>query len=255
MPDPEKIHQKAARLRQKRAIQEAKQKTVTPPKSFVPVPAESRSVFHAIYPHWPNFFLWLLLPLLIATIGWTLWFIDRKQFSWLFTYAVIFSLVPVAAYLLTLLREQLEYSAYKTWRNKLGFPVNGWDQLGNIENFPRHTYWDELLTVEIKTAGTANTATIKLLEDVLYLFTIAASSTFYTADFVQPGASGDLRKKWAPTGPLSAAGSANSSVMGQLYLCIHQELRQIQKDTNAIEAVNLVFSNELIEVQPLQVSD
>jgi hypothetical protein len=79
----------------------------------------------------------------------------------------------------------------------------------------------------------------------------AASQTFYTADNVQPGAAGDLRKEWKMTGPFTAAVSANSSVMGELYLCIQNHLQKIHRQTNDIEAATLTFSNSMLEVVPM----
>lgn len=255
MASPEQIRRQAEAARKKQALREAKKKPGKSPSVYIPQSPESRNVFHQIYPHQPRFFVWVLLPLLIATIGWTLWFIDKKNLGWLFWYAVGFTLFPVLVYLYNFIRESIEYTQYKNWRNTLGFPVNGWDRLGQTKDFPQWRHWDQLLIVTINLKAGTTADTIKLAEDILYLFTIAANQTFYAADFVQPGAAGDLRKEWKMTGPLSAAGSANSSVMGELYLCITQHLRGIQEENTCIEAVNLSYSNSMLEVRELQVSD
>jgi hypothetical protein len=72
---------------------------------------------------------------------------------------------------------------------------------------------------------------------------------------VQPGAAHDLRQSWKKTAPLTAAGSANSSVMGELYLCIAEQLRHIHKANHCIASVNISYSKRVYEVQPIQSSD
>lgn len=254
MLSPEEIHQKAEQERQKQAIRARKQNRSPRAKIYRPLHPESRRVFHRIYPHQPDFRLWVLLPLMLCTVGFTMYLIDRRHFAWMLPYSIGLCAVPVAAYLFTMLREWIDYRTYKNWRINLGFPVHGWDRLGESEKFPRYKYWDNLsVTVQLKPNAAAGT--VKLVDDVLFLFAAAASGSFYVADQVQPGASGDLRKKWGKTGPLTVSGSANSMVMGQLYLCIQQHLRVVQLQTHSIESVHLAFSKNIFEVQQIQISD
>lgn len=255
MPKADNIHQKAEAARKKQAQRKAGKKQAPGPVPFMPLHPESRQVFYAIYPHQPRFLLWVMLPLLIATTGWVLWLIDRKQFAGLFPYAIGFSAVPVVVYIFIFFRKRIDYISYKKWRTNLGFPVNGWDQLGQKKEFLYWRHWDELLSIDIQIKEGTPPELIKLAEDIVFLFTIEANKCFYTADPVQPGAACDLRKEWTMTGTLSAAGSANCTVMGELYLSITNHLRDLQNNFPCIEAVNLVFSCQLLDVQELQVSD
>jgi hypothetical protein len=251
----EEIHKKAEQERQLQARKNARTKKPNRSRAFQPQPAESWKVFRKIYPHKPNVLWWMVLPLTIATIGFVLFYIEKKRFNWMLPYTVALASIPVAAWLFTLVRELMEYPAYKNWQKTLGFPVNGWEKLGSSKQFPHPTHWVESLSVEVKLKGIANTQTAKLMEDVLYLFSIAANKAFYTADDIQAGRAGDGRYQWVRTDFLTVSGSANSSVMGELYRCIHKTLRKIHEQTNAIEAVTLKYSDGFMEVTPVQVSD
>lgn len=252
MLNPEEIHRRAEREREKQAQRNKRQRRGPREKRFFPLKPESFKIFHRIYPHYPSM-LWLMIPLVLATIGGTLWVVDKKGFKWVLPYLLYIMAVPVIVYTITFIRELIEYQTYKTWRRGLGFPVNGWERLGESEKFPKYKYWDNV-TVIILTKSSTTSATLKLIDDVLFLFTAAANGTFYAADQVQPGASGDIRKKWQRTGLLEVSGSANSSVMGQLYLCIHKHLRAIHKEYGCIEAVNIKYAKQIFEVQMIQIS-
>jgi hypothetical protein len=253
--NPEQIHQQAEQERQKEARRNSRRKKGPRQRSFTPAAADSWQVFRRIYPHQPNRLLWILLPLLLATVGITLYMVDRKQFGWMLPYIIGVALIPVVVYLLVQVRKRLQYPAYKTWRSRLGFPVNGWDRLGKSENFPRAGFWDDSLTVQVLLKSGAQPATIKLTDDILYLFTRAANGWFYTADQVQPGLAGDIRKKWQTTGPLTVTGSADGGVMGDLYLTISKQLAAVHQNTGHIEAVNLSYSKHIYKIQPEQTSD
>lgn len=255
MPAANDIHRKAAAARKKQAHKKAAVKESPRQESFIPLHAESRQVFNAIYPHRPRFLPWIMLPLVLATIAWTLWLISRNQFSWLFPYAIGFSAFPVVVTVFTFFRKRIDYLGYKNWRAGLGFPVNGWDQLGQTKESLHWRYWDQLLTVSVNLKEGSPPELEKLAEDILYLFTIEANKCFYAADPVQPMTAGDLRREWTMPGTLSAEGSANCTVMGELYLCITNHLRDLQQNNPVIETVELRFSGQVLEVQPLQVSD
>jgi hypothetical protein len=255
MLNPEKIHQQAAAERQRALSQQKKRKHKSSGKRFFPLAPESRTVFHRIYPHSPNFFLFTLLPLLLFVTGLVLWYIDKRNFRVLMPWLFILPAISVCTWLIYFIRERIDYRHYKIWRNDLGFPVHGWDHLGESPKFPQWKFWDRntIMTVQVKT--NADNATRKLLTDLLYLCGVNANKTFYEADQVQPGAAGDLRYKWQITGEYEISGSANSSVMGELYLCIDRQLRALHQTTNVIESVTIHFSKDMLEVQPVQVSD
>lgn len=249
------IRRQAEQERQKEARKNRRRnKRRSGPRPFTPQGPESWHVFTRIYPHDPNRLLWVALPLVLAVSGWVMLMINWKRHVWLLPYTLAVTALPVAVYLLTYIRKRLQYPAYKTWRRGLGFPVNGWDRLGASENFPRTEYWDDLLTVEIQLKNTASTETIKLAEDILYLFTIAANKGFYSAEQAQAGLAGDIRNKWKKTGTLTVAGSADGYVMGQLYLGIDKNLRAVQQQTGVVQAVSLSFSKRVYRITPEQTS-
>lgn len=249
----EDIQRQAEREREKEQRRNRKRRHGPKGKRFFPLKPESFKVFHRIYPHSPHQ-LWLMIPLLLATIGGTLWLVDKKGFKWVLPWLLYIIAVPVIVYTISYIRELISYQTYKGWRKNLHFTLNGWDRLGESEKFPKYRFWDNVTVTVLAKPGTSGDV-LKLLDDVLYLFCRAASGTFYEADFVQPGASGDIRKKWQRTDLLEVSGSANSSVMGELYLCIHKHLRPIHQEYNCIEAVNIRYAKQIFEVQQIQISD
>ena len=253
--DATAIHEQAERERRKEARRHAREQRPRRRKGFRQRSADSFYVFHKIYPHTPHVLYWLVLPWMLATVGFTLWMINKKQFAPLLPYTIGLALVPVAAWMFTLLREWIEYGTYRNWRSTLGFPVHGWDKLGSSKKLPHIRHWVESLTVTVNPKYPLTTQTVKLVNDVLYLFCVSANKTFYAADQVQPGRAGDGRHNWKRTGDCTVSGSANSSVFGELYLCIHKTLRKVHHSTSGIESVTLGFSSGTMEVTPIQVSD
>jgi hypothetical protein len=251
--DINSLHKKAEkeRLRQAAAA-ENKGKKVRP---FIPLAAGSKKIFYKIYPYRPNIFLWTMLPLFAAVTGWVMFAIDRKANQSLLPYTIAATCLPVIVYLITILRIELAYPGYKNWLNRIGFAVNGWDHLGQSEKFLGSNYWDDMLQVEIVLINMTDDAALKLSADALFLFTVAANKTFYTAEQAQAGLAGDIRKKWKTLISLTAAGSANLAVMGKLYHFINIILSGIHKQQQNIKAVNLTFSNHLYEITPERTSD
>lgn len=255
MLDAEEIHRQAEKERLKDTRRKSRKGRRRKGPSLMPVAAESRKVFHRIYPHNPNILLWVMLPLILAITGWVMMYLDWKRWQWMLPYAIGITLIPVLVYVFTRIREMIDYITYRTWRNNLGFPVNGWDRLGQSPNFPRLQYWDASLIVEVRLKPAAGADTVRLVDDLLFLFTKAANSCFYVADQVQAGLAGDIRNKWIKSGYLEVAGSADGGVMGELYLFIHKKIRALHQGTGLVEAVNLKFSKNVYQITPVQTSD
>lgn len=178
---------------------------------------------------------------------------DWKQYAWLLPYVVGVSLIPVLAYLFTRAREWWDYPAYKAWCKQPPFPITGWDRLGAAENFPKNLFWNDLLTVTVNVSSKASPETIRLIEDMLYLFCKAADKEFYDAEQSQSGLAGDIRKKWIKAGPLTAAGSADGGVLGKLYLFIKKQLGGIHQQTQHIAGVQLSFSQSVYKIAPVEI--
>lgn len=255
MLNPDDIHQQAEAERRKAGRRQRKDWRGSREKRFFPQPAESRSVFHQVFPHSPNFFVAFLLPLMLFVAGLVLWYIDKRRFHIFFPWIWGLPAIPLLTWLYYTIWERLSYSHYKSWRSDLGFTVQGWDELGQSRQFPKWKYWDSNTILQVHLKPGTPTTTRNLVNDLLYLFTVKANKTFYAADQVQPGAAGDLRKKWQHSGELEVSGSANSSVLGQVYLLIDKQLREVHKKEDCIESVFLRFSKSLLEIQSLQVSD
>lgn len=255
MLNPQDIHRKAEEARLKENKRQSRRNKGRSGKRFFPLAPESRTVFHRIYPHSPNFFITMLLPLMAFTAGLVLWWIDKKNYGLLMPWLWTLPAIPVITWLIYAIREMMDYSHYKTWRETLRFPVHGWDYLGQSPHFPQWKFWDRNTILQVNLKQNSDHATHKLVTDMLYLCTIEANGTFYEADQVQPGAAGDLRYRWQTTGDLEISGSANSSVIGELYLFIDKQLRAVQLQTNMLESVTIRFSKNILEVQPVQTSD
>jgi len=255
MFNPDDIHARADKERRKEISRRQKRVRGKKGKRFFPVSSGSRQVFHRIYPHGANQFITLFLPLMLFVIGLALYFTDKKNFGFLLPWLWWLPAIPVVSWLLYFIREQIDYKHYKNWRDDLGFIVHGWDELGQHEKFPRWNYWDRNTILRLQLKRPPDAALLKLLYDLLYLCSVAANKTFYEADFVQPGAAGDLRYKWKHTGELEIGGSTNSSVLGELYLFLDKKLRAVQASYDCIESVTIHFSKDFLEVQPVQVSD
>jgi hypothetical protein len=251
--NPQQIHQQARQERQKEARRSKGAQQNAGPQPYVPLPANSRDVFYRIFPYQPGQLWWLALPVMLVSIGFTLLLIDGKRYYWLRPYTIGMALVPVVVYFLLRLRKRMLYPAYKNWLNRLGFPVTGWDWLGQTENFPRSLYWNDLLTVQVVLKTSASKETEALAQDILYLFTIAANGCFYSAETAQAGAAGDIRKKWKPAEPLTVEGSADGWVMGCLYKTIEQRLGTLHNSTGHVQAVNLTFSKTVYKIKPRRI--
>jgi hypothetical protein len=254
MLDRDNIHREAEKERQKQSAKAGRTRSPGK-KSFVSQPADSFYVFRRIYPHQPNRLIVFALPMVLAVTGITLLLTDKKKFGWLWPYTLAVALVPLFSYLLTALRKRLDYRVYRTWRIHLDFPVQGWDELGRSEKFPKSQYWKDLLTVEVKLRNGTAAADVKLVEDLLFLFTKKANGWFYAADQAQAGLAGDIRKKWKPVGTLTVAGSADGGVMGELYLLLHRQFRNLHTQSGCIERVELQYSGSIYEITPERSSD
>jgi hypothetical protein len=224
-------------------------------KSFKPSGALSRKVFHKIYPHQPHFMLWTVLPLMLATMGFTLWFCDKPNYAFLLPYSWGIVALAIVVRIVFFIRELMDYNTYRNWTNTVGFSINGWSRLGESPKFPHYLHWDRQVELKVHLKENTDASVTKLIEDVLYLFTKRANGSYYVADMIQPSASGDRRLKWKSNGSLTVCGSANSSVMGQMYVCINKNLRVVQQQYNAIESVTINYNKDMIEVQPEQSSD
>ncbi|MBL7732995.1 MAG: hypothetical protein JNM88_17625 [Chitinophagaceae bacterium] len=255
MLNPDDIHQQAEAERRKAGKRQRKSSRGARGKRFFPKAAESRSVFHQIYPHGPNFFIVFLLPMMLFITGLVLWYIDKRRFHILFPWIWALPAISLFTWLYYTLKELIEYRHYKTWRSDLGFTLHGWDELGQSPKFPKWKFWDRNTILSVHLKPSADTGTRNLVNDLLYLFTVKANKTFYAADQVQPGAAGDLRNKWQHSGELEVSGSANSSVAGQIYLLIDKQLREVQAKEKCIESVSVKFSKDILEIQAIQISD
>jgi hypothetical protein len=246
--NPDEIRQLAQkeRLRQKDKKHKKRKDDFPKVQGFQPVSADSWSVFSKIYPGKLNVLVWLFG---ILTLGTTLLFLywENKELWMLQGGLGLVALVGLRLILYYILKI-LEFGKYRKWRRNLPFTVNGWDILGKKEKYPSYTQWDLKVSLTVKLKSNPSDEVKELIRDALFIFISKANKDFYEPASVQAGFVGDVRKKWDFTDSFEVTGSANASVLGEIYLCISKLLRSIHLSYPVIESVSLHYSNEIYTV-------
>jgi hypothetical protein len=138
---------------------------------------------------------------------------------------------------------------YKNWRKTLNYKLIGWDNLGTQKKFPKAEHWDLDVELKINVKEPVPVEAAKTLKDALFLLNTKANKCFYELNFSQSGFSGDIRHRWKFIEAYTVAGSADSSVLGQIYECLNKHIRTIQEKWSFIESVMITFSNRIYHMK------
>ncbi len=250
--DPEDIKRKAEAERQKQnkiaRKNSANKSFAYDRKHFQPSSANSWRVYNRIYPYYYNVFIWFFI---VATLGFVclvIYYIETRSVYMLYAGLAFLGAVALRILMHWALKI-IRFSSYKNWRGTLGFQVHGWDKLGTIENFPNEKYWFPTVEVNVIANPNMTQEQADTVHAAMYLLTVEANRCFYAMETHHH----DSRARWS-AGDLNAFGSANASVMGDIYKCINIHLRIIHNKYNCIKQVNISYSGELRKIEAMEVS-
>lgn len=136
--------------------------------------------------------------------------------------------------------------------SRLPFTVTGWDHLVNRSSIEYDLVW-HTATIRVN-LGSADSTQIKAIEAALKIFSNKANKKFYTRDTSASDApTFDPRNDWQIKSDhnsiISAEGSSNPEVIGQIYKLLHGNFTMLQKKfPGLIKAVELSYSDQYQQV-------
>jgi hypothetical protein len=145
--DAEEIKKRAAKERKRQSRPKFRFPTFAKPKGFQPVSPESWRIYSHIYPGRLNQLVWFLGVLTLAFISFMLYWIE--SLAWALQAGLFLSgafLIRMGIYHAVKI---LSFNKFKNWRKTLPFELQGWDSLGQKEDFPNYTTWDTHVQIEI----------------------------------------------------------------------------------------------------------
>jgi hypothetical protein len=216
-------------------------------KIFRPVSPESWKIYSLIYPYSISF-KFIFFSFIITTTFLTIYF--TGGYAWSLYLTLVFGGIIFIRVLLYYILKIARFSNFKKWRTSLNFPINGWDYLGTNPDYPKTYEWDRDITLKINFKESALNEERKLMHDALYLFTSNANKCFYALEDVQAGYMGDIRKQWVINDKLTASGSGDDSVLGEIYLSIDKHFRKIHEKYQCINSIDIIFSKKTFKAEP-----
>ncbi|MBC8110009.1 MAG: hypothetical protein H7Y04_03010 [Verrucomicrobia bacterium] len=247
----EEIKKRAEKERKRQSRRKFRFPKFAKPKGFQPVSPESWRIYSRIYPGRLNHLVWFLGVLTLAFSSFILYWITPSSWA---LYAGLFLsgafLIRMGIYFAVKL---LSFNKFKNWRKTLPFDVQGWDSLGQKEDFPNYTTWDTHVQIEIKVKPQITSEIYSLIDDACFIFISEANKCYYEPEPVQAGFFGEIRHKWRLDNERILHGSANASVLGEIYLLINRYLRSIHQKYQIITSVHIQFSKKAYKVAPLEI--
>jgi len=216
-------------------------------KIFRPLSPESWKIYRQIYPYSISF-PFIFLNLIVITVFISIYFLDKSE--WQLYVATIFAGIIFVRLIIHFSLKIIRFSHYKKWRNDLGFSIIGWDYLGSNPEYPMTYQWNKEIVFKINFKETAQNEERKLMHDALYLLTSNANKQFYNLDDVQAGFVGDIRVKWIINDKLTAVGSGDGGVLGEIYLSIDKHFRKIHEKYKCINSIEITFSKYTFKAEP-----
>lgn len=216
-------------------------------KIYRPVTPESWKIYKLIYPYSVSF-PFIFLNLIFITIFLTIYFLGKHE--WCLHIALIFGGIIFIRVFIHYLLKIIRFSYFKNWRKTLGFPIKGWDYLGTNPDYPKTYEWDREIIFKINFKDSAQNEERKLMHDALYLLTCNANKQFYTLNEMQSGFLGDIRIKWMINDKLTATGSGDHGVLGEIYLSIDKHFRKIHEKYHCIDSIDIGFSKKTFKAEP-----
>ena len=139
---------------------------------------------------------------------------------------------------------------FKGWKEKLLFPLRGWDELIRSKKMFCDLCWNDI-EIHITPEPHSDPLIRELIEASLLLFCKRTIKAFYTRRLGSE--SKRNRQDWKLTSPLSATGSANPMVMRYMKNLFEKELSVIASKINARFYVTIVNASEEFEI-PIEVN-
>jgi hypothetical protein len=198
--------------------------------------ADSFYVYSRIYPNRFNPILWSLVGgsgLVLALMS-----MREKNGKWEFYAGLLLIGIFLLKYISVQVMKLLTYKTYKTFREHIGFSVDGWDSLVKNPELMKAQFWALNSSVEVEMKSTASENDRTFVQDALFLFTTESNMRFYKG-------SNDGRIKWKIEKPLRAVGSADVAVSGDIYNLLQKYLRSIHQKTGCIQSVNVVWDENV----------
>ncbi len=228
---------------------EKSKKSIAKKKIFIPHSCDSWYVYNRIVPLHIIVFLWVYVVLTLGIIAFGMYYTESNDVRLWYAGAILcsaFGLRLIIHWIIKL----IQFTTYKNWRKNLQFTLVGWEKLGSESNFPKKYHWYDEVVVEVKLKNLSSSLNESLVKDALFLFTCNANKNFHSANQVQSGFMGDIRKTWSMGDGTIAKGSADGTVMGQLYVFLHKHLSAVQKEKNCIDKVEINYHGKIHKIEP-----
>lgn len=141
------------------------------------------------------------------------------------------------------------YFIYRGSIYRLPFPVIGWERLVNRRTIEYGLVWHQV-TIQIK-LNNATSDQISAVKAALYIFFRKAQKKFYTPDVfgLDPRRDWELVPNQTDYTQITASGSSNPEVIGQIYRLMRGNLTMLQKKfPGFIQEINLSITDQYQEV-------
>ncbi len=222
----------------------------TPPSADVNV--DGWHVYTRLYPHHFNIFIWVFIVLTLGFCSFIVYWLGPRS-KWLLISGIVLTGAFLLRWGIYWLLKVLRYRNFKTWRSRLPFKLKGWDAVWKNNEFDGFKKWYKSMVVSVETDSSLSDLS-NSIKNALIVFRAEANKCFYAPNFVQSGFVGDIRKKWSVTGNVEATGSANQTVLGELYVLIDQHLRLLHEELGGIQSVEISIEGNICSVDPVEFS-
>jgi hypothetical protein len=138
---------------------------------------------------------------------------------------------------------------YRGSINRLPFPVIGWERLVNRRTIEYGLVWHHV-TIQVKLNNASN-GQISAIKAALYIFFKKAKKKFYTPDIfgLDPRREWEIMPEQTDFTQITASGSSNPEVVGQIYRLMRGNLTMLQnKFPGLIQEVNLSITDKYQQV-------
>jgi len=247
--DIKKISQRAqkARAREEKEIQ-AKKKDKAEQKINSPLDPFSFYVYSRIFPSGFRMILWIFFVLTIGTVCIFLYLLEDTSVWFLYI-----GLGLINLFFLRLIIEQLRkiwtYKTYKNFKTNLPFQLQGWKNISKNPDLLHPQNWSFDCSIEVILNKEANEFDYQKINDALTLFISGANKHFYKAWL------SDGRKKWSLENQLNATGSADITVIGEMYTLVQDYLKSIHEKYPVVEIVKIIIDQNIGNVEPPPTTD
>ncbi len=182
-------------------------------------------VFIALHPLVSSgFFIWAILSFMFVLISVTQLITSYEILAWISLYVLgIYILLVVITYL-----------RFLGWKERLPFPVYGWDELlAERSTLTGDKYREAFLQI-VPVEGTSG-ANLSYLNAALKIHNGKQNREIGKKDFWES------RTQWHLLSKLEASGSVNSYGIGRIMHCLRSDCTEIAKRTHCIKEIRIRF--------------